>query len=910
MNDAAADYCPNCIRFGFPILLARYAVARTDAEVRRRAPPLQAPFGSGVQDIVLPASDAQYTLRLLRGGYVYAFNETRDEWLAWQVNEHGDLSSFDIRDTSPPPQNDDAPASCSRHGSAMMSKCIVLPDAKWGTTLWLAFSAAPWTAKVWRRHQDAAYRQRSMRRIDMAGWVGSGNPQPHMASLYQTLDQVAEFHLVDTYSILPKTPDATNLPRMEVLPGAHALAHSLSGRVQYAQHQLDLLRAQARLAARQDAPDHPLAVAPALVALDDPVGIIADLNQLAVTRLLEWENEPERQEKRQTAAAITALRETIEQGALEDETHRRRRNAMAGRGLVTTLGGRTVAEQMSRSLPLWTDDVFAVADEDVGLKLGAASWKKYRQYLREDDGYARWLKETYVAEQVKFYEHTISALDDAYIAWLSSAGFKQYMTGNFDSTDTTSGVLYQEAVTALLQDATSRGKVFQYVLERLEQGDPLNPDEILLRAQVWNQDGLIAVWKDALAQASSAPNARDWMVAANGLSNAFKGMLDNPLKGQVSGYHGPKRLVDMYRGAARLLEQLSGPVTRMVGNEIGSMAAVGVGTLPARWQIGLLTALGQSSSPGTALIDLTGYTTPKRARKALAMTLAGRAGLNAAQQASAAAAESIASSSATIEGGRFKFGMVALADADQLKLFKALNAKAVIAGPARQAQLMGTLTVLDLHDAMRTTVSGLHRSSYGYGIAALVLMSASLGELNKQILKAPVEGRGLLQANFAAGVAALVGDAAIVLGEMGSKLPWLSRTLAEPMGRWMFKASTRAAVLQAGGRWLSGGAGGIVGALSVWEGYKDMQLSKGYGIAMISGGLALMISAALILFGALVPVATVLFIFAAIVTVIAAWLKPDQIERWLDRAMHFGKNKTGVFPDITSQSTELVNLKA
>ena len=307
---------------------------------------------------------------------------------------------------------------------------------------------------------------------------------------------------------------------------------------------------------------------------------------------------------------------------------------------------------------------------------------------------------------MKFYELTISALDDAYIAWLSSAGFKLYMTGNFDSTDTTSGVLYQEAVTALLQDATSRGKVFQYVLERLEQGDPLNPDEILLRAQVWNQDGLIAVWKDALAQASSAPNSRDWMVAANGLSNAFKGMLDNPLKGQVSGYHGPKRLVDMYRGAARLLEQLSGPVTRMVGNEIGSMAAVGVGTLPARWQIGLLTALGQSSSPGTALIDLTGYTTPKRARKALAMTLAGRAGLNAAQQASAAAAESIASSSATIEGGRFKFGMVALADADQLKLFKALNAKAVIAGPARQAQLMGTLTVLDLHDAMRTTVSG------------------------------------------------------------------------------------------------------------------------------------------------------------------------------------------------------------
>ena len=129
MNDAAADYCPNCIRFGFPILLARYAVARTDAEVRRRAPSLQTPFGSGVQDIVLPASDAQYTLRLLRGGYVYAFNETRDEWLAWQVNEHGDLSSFDIRDTSPPPQNHDAPASCSRAWAGLKPLCNKIDSA-------------------------------------------------------------------------------------------------------------------------------------------------------------------------------------------------------------------------------------------------------------------------------------------------------------------------------------------------------------------------------------------------------------------------------------------------------------------------------------------------------------------------------------------------------------------------------------------------------------------------------------------------------------------------------------------------------------------------------------------------------------------------------------------------------------
>ncbi|PTT66265.1 T6SS effector BTH_I2691 family protein [Stenotrophomonas sp. HMWF003] len=900
MNDSAAAYCPNCITFGFPILLTRYAVARTDAEVRRRAPPLQAPFGAGVQDIALPASDAQYTLRLLRGGYVYGFNETRDEWLAWQVNEHGDLSSFDIRDTSPPPQNDDAPATCSRHGSAMMSKCVVLPDAKWGTTLWLAYSTAPWTLHVWRRHQDAAYRQRSMRRIDMASWVDSGSPQPHMASLYQALDQVAEFHLVDTYSTLPKTPDATNLPRMDVLPGAHALAHSLSGRVQYAQHQLDLLRAQARLAARQSVPDHPLAVTPALVALDDPVGIIADLNQLAVTRLLEWENEPERAEKRQSAAAIIALREAIHHGAIEDEVHRKRTSAMVGRGIVSVFGGRAAAQELSRSLPLWTDDAFAVEDEEEVLRLGRKSWKKYRKYLRGGNAYARWLKNTYLDEQDRFYQKHIAELDDAYIAWLSAAAFKQHMVCNFDSTDTTSGILYQEAVTAMLQDATSRGKVFAYVLEQLENGDPLDPESILLRAQVWNQDALISDWKQVLAKTSTAPGARDWLLAANGLSNAFKGLLDNPAAGKTAG---------MYQGSARLLEHLSGPVTRMVGDEIGRMVAADVGRLPARWQMGLMTAMAQSGSPQTQLVDLTGHTTPKRARKALAMTLASRAGLNAAQQASVAASAALESANATMDGARFKFGMLAFVDADQLKLFKALNAKAVMPGPAIQRHLQRTLSVVDLHDAMRSTVSGLHRSSYGYGVAGLVMMSASLGHLNQQIMKAPVEERGLLQANFAAGAAALIGDAAILLGEVGAKLPWFSKTLAEPMGRWMFRAGTRAAVVQAGGKILSGVAGMILGALTITEGISDFSLNKVYGGLMISSGLATAFAALMMLFGWAVPVAIALMLIAATVTIVVAWFKPDEIECWLNKALHFGSNNKGAFTHLSLQMAELEKLR-
>lgn len=61
-------------------------------------------------------------------------------------------------------------------------------------------------------------------------------------------------------------------------------------------------------------------------------------------------------------------------------------------------------------------------------------------------------------------------------------------------------------------------------------------------------------------------------------------------------------------------------------------------------------------------------------------------------------------------------------------------------------------------------------------------------------------------------------------------------------------------------------------------------------------------AAFLVLMGCAIPVAVALMILAAVVTVVVAWLKPDEIERWLDRATHFGNNKIGKFGDLESQA--------
>lgn len=902
MNDLAdhPDYCPNCITSGLPLLLARYAVARADAEVREAAPALQAPFDALSNERPLPADAACYTLRLLRGGYVYSYHQALDEWKAWQLNEYGDLSAFDIRDQTPPPQNDPKPARCSRHGETLLSKCIIVPDAAQATLLWLAYSSAPWTRRIWQRHKDAAYRQQHMRCVDIAAWRASSQPQPHLADLQQAPAQVAELHLAHPSTTMHAKRgewSVIDMPTMHAVPGVHAFEHSLAEWANYELPQVDLLMSQASMAIGR-----PQIMRPAMVAVDDPIGIISDLNELATTRILEWETEPEREERVQSASSISLIERAVRQGAFEEVAYRRREAALFGRGLVTILGGRTNAEQLARPVQEWNLDIFAVEDEEEVLKRAEKSWRRYRRHLREPDVHTRWLEQEYAGEKAHFYEAAIADLDRACIAWWQATAFRQHMQSNYDSRDTTSGVLYQGVVTTLLRDASSRSLIMGYVLERLQQDDVEDLGAIILRAQMWNQDALLNVWKQTMTteKASVAPGARDWLTAANGLSNALKALLDAEHAGKLGA---------MFQSTARLVEQLSGPLTQLVGRGIGRAVEGVAMQLPTRLQVGMLTALAQASSPGTELVDLTGYTTPKRARNALAMAVSERAGLNAASQARAVAAHAVSAADADMEGKRFKFGLVALVDSDQLRLFKALNAKAVITGPSRQAELARTLTTVDMYDAIRGSFAKLGSTSFGYGMAGVIFASANLFELGRQYSRSLPRERALLGANFTAGVAALVGDSVMLVGELGSKLPWLSQKLAEPMGRWASYAQTRAAVVHAAGRWLSGAAGVVLGGVAVYEGGRDFKLAPSYGIGMTLGGSVAIAASILILAGTALPVAIVLLVISSIITVVVGWMKPNEVERWIDRTMHFGLNHAGGFAGIDEQFHEFERLR-
>lgn len=78
---------------------------------------------------------------------------------------------------------------------------------------------------------------------------------------------------------------------------------------------------------------------------------------------------------------------------------------------------------------------------------------------------------------------------------------------------------------------------------------------------------------------------------------------------------------------------------------------------------------------------------------------------------------------------------------------------------------------------------------------------------------------------------------------------------------------------------------------------------------MMGLGLVGALASALTMSGYRVPVASILLIVVAITTVVVAWFKPDGVQRWLDKTMHFGGSDSGRFADLESQNPALGALR-
>jgi hypothetical protein len=908
--------CPICDQQGLVFLPVRYNLARTDGVLEKAAAPsLKLPFAATsikvpgskaelpVESIELPGGYAKYTLRLLRAGYLYVYNEKRREWKGYVVTDDAHLVEYDMR--SAPPKLDGAEP-CARMATQQTGRYLVIPDAHRPDLLgniWLAFSPISWTKSTWDKHKSQAHRERHMRRIDAKAWATSATAQTHLDVLYGAKDQVAEFHLAQAYQPITRTEGRlSTLATVTVYAGNQPFDHSLAEWAPLTRMQVDATVMSARVAAGQINPDDKRPP-PGLVALDDPVGMVADLNQLIIQQGLDWANEPDRLEKFESAQSVMALREAIKNGAVTSEEASRKDTALMGRAVMGTLFGSAHTRQFSRPLQEWDDQWFKVEDEEEIRRLGREAWEKYQKHLKGKNAYETYLNTTYPGELKKLTKDVLQPLDAAFIAWLDCAIFKQHMICNFDPKNARDGMQYQEAAAAILSDALGRTTVFDHVGKLIQQ-DPENPESIFTRAFVWNLDDAVRQWK---AASEKAAEPADWLAMCGTLYNGLKDAIEKGAAGELDG---------AMSGAAKYIYQLAGPLTRMMGRAVDSVAGKAAMQMPHKLQLALLGAVAKSGNPKMELMDLSGYTHPKQATRALAAQVAIKAGMSSSQGLRSAARSALEPSVSTdrVTGAKlFKFNAIVLIDSEQLDRMKAmarpLNLESKVMRSVRADAVARAVRAEDLDQLLYHSVGKLGGLEFKTGVVAVILAGASLPKLIRDQDEAAPDAKVAKTTALAAGVMGLLGNAIEATGILSKNLPWGSQKLAQPMGRLMLNASTRAEAVIAGGKWLGAAAAFVAGALTLKEGLEDIKLNFNYGFAMFSIGVVSMALAIFVLFGWVVPFSIVAFIVLAIVTVVVGFFKPDDMERWLDKTLHWGNNAKGKFSTMLEQTNAIKALR-
>ncbi|WP_241820963.1 T6SS effector BTH_I2691 family protein [Herbaspirillum sp. C7C8] len=202
--------------------------------------------------------EARYTLRALRPGYLYAYDECRARLKACVVMPTGHLWNFPLEYNPPHPGR--IPFSCVDPGEIVRAYCVDIAHTPHdpATRLWIGWSNTAWTKALQKKVSETGWRRKHMQCIDVAAMLAG--TAPHAGEFNACKEQVAHF-AADTGE-MARAFSFSNTP-----PAEENKRHAWAGKM------ADIMAAQA--------PHHKGYV----VAINDPVGLVNDLSELCVPGL-------------------------------------------------------------------------------------------------------------------------------------------------------------------------------------------------------------------------------------------------------------------------------------------------------------------------------------------------------------------------------------------------------------------------------------------------------------------------------------------------------------------------------------------------------------------------------------------------------------------------------------------------
>lgn len=482
--------CPLCDRQSLLIYPVRYAIACPRGAAK--APGLSGNFridGRAPQSI----GTAKYTLRAVRPGYLYTYDEKRNKLSAYMVLDDGILWSFRPDVTPPPPDAEGGQTQgCLRRGDVAfesLGRCVSIehtPGSDEAGNLWIGWSNVRWTKDlVFNKIKDAAWRKLHMQCISVPAMMGGGATDT--AEFQASQGRIAHFAM-----------DAD----------AMKAAFGFSNRVAKDEIRLRQRNVAKRIAdAMAESPNKKGFV----IAVNDPVGLTNDLAELTVPNLnngfdeqIYW---------KWTSAQLIGRAEAGIRG-----------NAKAVTGLTYGVS-KTIADanaaNMKAGAPLAPDAVGffhvvrtwiktgsldqALKEEDQKTQNVAATQESAANDAWEEAAYKIGLdgKRTSVLDEdalKRFPQEYQQALDafkprwqplvQAHADWLHSQLLAEWMAGVHDPHDLRSGYAYSESCAQAIGAAAGTEACIK-VLDDWLSGQASNIRNVYARALMFNQDDLM-----------------------------------------------------------------------------------------------------------------------------------------------------------------------------------------------------------------------------------------------------------------------------------------------------------------------------------------------------------------------------------------------------------------------------------
>lgn len=837
--------CPVCDQTGLPILPLRYAVARSD--VKTKAPTLKAPFDAGVSDIALPGDQAHYTLRLLRPGYLYVFNEKRGEWKGYVVAEGGYLLEYDINSASPPDVGSAKP--CARMARSAAARCVMITDAKRAGKVWLGFSDTAWTKTVLDNNRKQAYRERHMQCVDVGTWASGSTQQPGAAPI-DRLGEVSEFAM--------SAPQPSPLQLMTTVMGFRAFAYSLHDFHDSAGEGPALIQA-ANLAAKKG---------PAMMAaVRDPVGVTMELASLMSTKLREFMSQPKVQWPLATTSTIDSLERIVKDRAISSEISTQE---MTGAYVMNNPGAvwAGVFDKKTREVNEEAKELLSKTTPAQLNQAANSTWNKYLAKLRggKDAPAYKQQKKDLKAEIEAFDRKSILPLAQAHKAWMKSERLANCFECNHDEADAHSGAGYSDTLVLCIQDTQDKRLCFDVYSEWL-QAKQIDRNNLLLRALCFNQESVVQKLNKAVAGGVGPDMLKG--LPWDQLIGAYDKATEALAKGSVD-------------GAVRLMTSVGGPLMKLVNQAFDR----GIG--PALVSLGMV-----AKAP---VIKVSWQGTKAEAIKELILRMQAlnpEVGKDMKGLGRAIELEMRRAQTYGTPLGRGNFDYLLLADEQVVKDFPQN-----VAGSHNPAKKLAELAVItDAEHAEKTQLrwKRLAATNIRVGMLAGIFQAVALGKLADDVDKSMLHERPENRSRWYAGTSALIGTTSELLGNWMQNATAIGNRLAAPLER------TLGGFLRGAGRFLGFLGGAIMAfwdAKRAWQeaGEGNYWVSALYGVSAIAGVMAMGVFAgwfgATILGLSATGVGIILVVVAILIAVLIEFFKDDKLQDWLERC-YFGKFNDG-----------------